>query len=264
MKRALNESEIFNLLRSTHDGDSQAKQHVTSMADLFFEWDAGDRLLIIFNQSTVHNVQECFLSTRNSNTTFYIPASFVVKNIDFKDNVYSFQSVDGRLQPATLRQLSDMWDVLPLGGNRISERHVEQAFSNCTNVRDTEHVSDSTLGTLQYVHGTYGVDQVTIEAYTFALFVHCNNATTVRSCMERIGTMLTKLSTYDVVARKSLTEKLLMTEDDLSKINIDNIDYYIGDEFDLTYVLPEGYNLEYVRVCFSKAGIPTETTFGNF
>lgn len=264
MKRSLNEFEIFNLLISANRGDSDAKQKAKSMADLFFEWEAGESLLIIFNESTIYNVQECFVSNRNSDTTFYIPASFAVNNIDFNDNVYSFQSVDGRLQQATLAQLGSTWDLLPVGGNRITEMHVEQTFFNCNNVHNTNEVIDNTLGTLQYVHGTYSVDQVAIDAYTFALIVHCNNSTAVHACLEPIGTMLTKLSAYDIIARKSLAEKLLITVDDLNKISIDYVDYYIGGEFDFTYAPAEGYNLEYVRVCFSKTGIPTETTFGNF
>ncbi|MNW19227.1 hypothetical protein D3C71_2191270 [compost metagenome] len=55
-----------------------------------------------------------------------------------------------------------------------------------------------------------------------------------------------------------------MEAEELEMINLDCLDYYKQGEFDLSYYLAEDAAVEYVRVCYSKDGLPVEATFGNF
>jgi hypothetical protein len=191
------------------------------------------------------------------------PAALKIKKVNLNKEVYSFFAKDGRFLSANLEELSTMWNLIPLGGERVNDGYIEWAFFNCIREKNTTEYIHPGIGEFIFV-GEYAFDDYQSEEHAFSIRVHVDDVDDLRACCLDIDGLLDRIPELDRISRRELADKLSMEAEELEMINLDCLDYYKQGEFDLTYYLAEDAAVEYVRVCYSKDGLPVEATFGNF
>jgi len=257
-------TKIFDLLRRISNADPEAGKEAESLTDQFYFWEQqGASSLLVFEHCEVDQVQKCFAGYPGGASSFYVPGSFKIKKVNLNKEIYSFFAQDGRFLSANLEELSTMWDLIPLGGERVNEAYVDWAFFNCIRKKNTTEYIHPGIGEFIFV-GEYAFDDYQSEEHNFSIRVHVDDVDDLRACCFEIDELLDRIPELDRTSRKKLSDKLSMGAEELEMINLDCLDYYKKGEFDLTYYLPEDSAVQYVRVCYSNDGLPVETTFGNF
>lgn len=257
-------SKIFDLLSRIVSAGSEAGKAAADFADQFYFWEQqGARSLLVFENCEVDGVQKCFAGYPGGASSFYVPNSFKIKKVGLNKGIYNFLAKDGRFLSANLEELSTMWDLLPLGGERVNESYISWAFFNCIRDKNTTEYIHPGIGEFIFV-GEYVFDDCQLAEHNFSIRVHVDDVGDLRACCLEIDGLLDRIPELDEISRRELADKLSMEAGELEMINLDCLDYYKQGEFDLTYYLPEDAALEYVRVCYSKDGLPVEATFGNF
>lgn len=257
-------AKIFDLLGRISNANPEAGKEAESFADQFYFWEQqAARSLLVFEHCEIDQVQKCFAGYPGGVTSFYVPGSFKIKEVRLKKERYSFFAEDGRFLTANLEELSTMWDLIPLGGERVNEAYISWTFFNCIKEKNTAEYIHPGIGEFIFV-GEYVFDEYQSEEHNFSISVHVDEVDDLRACCLEIDRLLERIPELDKISRRELADKLSMEAEELEMINLDCLDYYKQGEFDLTYYLAEDAALEYVRVCYSKDGLPVEATFGNF
>lgn len=258
-------TKIFDLLGRISDADPEAGKEAESFAGQFYFWEQqGASALLIFKECEVDQVQKCFAGYPGGASSFYVPAGFKIKSVTLEKGTYTFMAEDGKSVSANLEELGRMWDLIPLGGGRINESYIDWTFLNCSRKKDTADYTQRGIGEFTFAYGTYTFDEYQSKDHSFSIIVHVDDVNDLRTCLSEIDFVLNQIAGFDETSRNELAVKLSVTADELEMISLDALDYYKQGEFDLTYCLPEDAALEYVRVCYSKDGLPVEATFGNF
>ncbi|SHE53825.1 hypothetical protein [Pedobacter caeni] len=257
--------KIFELLSRIRDEDPDARKEAAAFADQIYYWEEqNSNVLLVFEHCEVDRVQKCFAGYRGGASSFYIPSGFKIRNVTLDNRIYTFVAEDGRSVSAGLEEIGRMWDLIPLGAGRVNESYIDWAFSNCSRKKDTADYTQQGIGEFTFAYGTYTFDEYQSKDHSFSIIVHVDDVKDLHTCLSEIDPVLRRIPELDSTSRKELAAKLSITKEELEMISLDALDYYRYGEFDLTYCLPEDSAVEYVRVCYSKEGLPVEATFGNF
>lgn len=251
---------VFKLMQQIREGDAQAQQQLRDMADDYFEFPGGHNYLLTM-PCEVENARKCFVASGKS---FFIPDSFGLKDVQLDGGVYSFFAKDGRVQTATLTQLERIWDPLPWGGDRVTADHVERAFLNCHRECSVTELICPPIGVFQFDFDYFYAEECRWQDRRFSVFVHVRLADDFDRCVAPMLERFNAISEFDAAARNGFVKELGATEEDLNAITLDQFDFYIDGEFDITYGLPGEGPIEYVRACFSSDQKLVEVTFGNY
>lgn len=258
-------TKIFELLRKVNHAEPEARKEAANFAEQFYYWEQqNSNALLVFEHCEVDGVQKCFAGYEGGASSFYVPSGFKIKSVTLDKGTYTFVAGDGRVMVANLEELARMWDLIPLGGGRVNETYIDWAFFNCNREKDTTDYLQQGIGEFTFAYGTYTFDEYQSKDHNFSIVVHVDEVSDLRACLSGIDAVLNRIPEFDETSRKELAVKLSITAEEMEMISLDGLDYYKQGEFDLTYCLPEDAALEYVRVCYSKDGLPVEATCGNF
>lgn len=252
---------LLEILGKMRAGDSAATEEIRAyVSDVFF-WKQGCLAIV---DTEIEGVLKCFTYTASQVTSFYLPGAFGVKTVYFSNGKYHFLSVKEITFSASLEQLQSTWQELPFGGNRLTRHHVERAFEDCNKPHDTHPHHDARLGLFSYAYGMFTREGGAGATTSFATCVHVPDRHRLVASIPLLQGVIDDIDTYDNIARKELAKAFSPTPEELASLHLGMVDFFESGEFDLTYALPEGTAVEYVRVCFSTKGEPVETTAGNF
>lgn len=252
---------LFELVGKISGGNEAAVQEARSLGVYFF-WSNFDCLLIV--ASDIEGVYKAFTFCNGQSFSFFMPTALSLKEVRFDENVLHFTFLTGVDFYASIAQLCNSWNELPFGGNRITSQHVETAFLSCNKVHHSDSYTDEMLGVFSYAYGVYSQDGFSQGGCDFAISAHVADRDRLRALMSSLNGLVSEIAVYDATAKDALLKAFAPTVEELAMLSLGYLDYYEKGEFDLTYALPEGSAMEYVRVCFNDDRTPAETTFGNF
>ncbi len=251
---------IFGLMRQLNEGDAQARQQLRTLAEDHFEFPGSPHDLLIIS-CQIANARECFIYD-GWGRSFFIPSSFALKDVQRAEGVYTFLAQDGRVLAATLPQLERAWDALPWG--RITAGHVERAFLSCHRECNVAEIDCPPIGAFQLEDGCFRLHVSRWQDRRLAVFVHVRLADDFDQCVTPMMERLNRLSEFETMARNEFRKVFGVTEAELNAITLDQFDFYLDGEFDLTYGLPESEAVEYVRAWFSASQELAGVSFGNY